>query len=328
MIKLEVTNNTNLFFNKKSPNTLIVKVSDKVYKIELTYDEKEIIKNIFSNEFINLDNGKNYKNIISYLENIGAIRRVSTPELSYSNTKYEKTLKYFSSYSKSYLSIPLKLSTKKILIIGVGGIGCEIINHLIAADIKNYVLIDNDTVHSTNLNRQFCFTPNDIDNYKVNIISKYIKERIPTANIQVFNTKITKKDDLIKIIASQKKIDLIINCADTPFYEIQKITLLASLKFRIPCVFAGVGITDGYFGPFLEKKSTKERFLKKINFILDNSELIGPCSGSFSPTNSMISSFLAKDIIFYLAGLSKYVKSMNNKVELLIDKLEISEEEI
>lgn len=328
MIKWEITNNTNLFFSKKSPSTLLIKVSDKSYKVILTPFEKENVKKIFSNESVNGDNNVRHTNILAYLQDIGAIKRISRSELFYSNTKYKKTLKFFSTYSNSYLNIPRRLSAKKILIIGIGGIGCEIINHLIAVDIKNFVLIDNDTISISNLNRQFCFTSNDINNYKTATIRNYIKNRIPTANVEVFNTKITNISDLNKIISSQKHIDLIACCADTPIYEIQKIVLLSSLEFIIPCTFAGVGISDGYFGPLLVGKSAKLRFLKKLNFILDNSELIGSCSGSFSPTNSVISSFLAKDIIFYLSGLSKFVKCLDTKVKLLFDKLEISEEEI
>lgn len=328
IIKWEITNNANLFFLKKSPNTLLIKVSNKTYKLDLTLEEKGIITKFFTNEIINVDSDLKRLNILSHLEDIGAIRSISSSELSYSNTKYEKTLKFFSVYTKDYLDIPSKLSTKKILIIGIGGVGCEIINHLVAVDIKNYILIDSDTINDTNLNRQFCFTPKDVGKYKATVVCDYIKDRTPAANVRIFNTKITNKNDLNAIIESQKNIDLIINCADTPMYEIQKIVLLASLKFKIPCIFAGIKISDGYFGPLLVKKSAKERFLKRLNFILDNSEPFGPCSGSFSPTNSMISSFLAKDIIFYLLGLPKFVKCLNTKVGVLTDELEISYEEI
>lgn len=328
MTKWEIANNANLFFLKKSPNTLLIKVSNKTYKLDLTFEEREIIIKIFTNEIINVDSDLKRFNILSYLEDIGAIRSIPSSELSYSNTKYEKTLKFFSVYTKEYLNIPRNLSTKKILIIGIGGVGCEIINHFIAVNIKNYILIDNDTINDTNLNRQFCFTPKDIGKYKTTVVCDYIKYRIPTANVQIFNTKITNTSDLNVIVESQKKFDLIINCADTPMYEIQKIVLLASLKFKIPCIFVGVRISDGYFGPLLVKRSAKERFLKRLDFILDNSEPFGPCSGSFSPTNSTISSFLAKDIIFYLSGLPKFVKCLNTKVGVLIDRLEISCEEI
>ena len=50
----------------------------------------------------------------------------------------------------------------KIIIVGVGGIGCPAAQYLVSAGIKKLKLIDSDLVELNNLNRQILFSINDI----------------------------------------------------------------------------------------------------------------------------------------------------------------------
>ena len=46
------------------------------------------------------------------------------------------------------------LSTKTVMIFGLGGVGSYVVEGLVRTGIKNFVLIDNDEVSKSNINRE------------------------------------------------------------------------------------------------------------------------------------------------------------------------------
>lgn len=60
-----------------------------------------------------------------------------------------------------------KIKTSKVLIIGMGGLGCPLITYLAAAGVNNIGIADHDKVELGNLNRQTLFGISDIGEFKV-----------------------------------------------------------------------------------------------------------------------------------------------------------------
>ena len=60
-----------------------------------------------------------------------------------------------------------KIFSAKILIVGIGGLGCPLALYLANTGIGIIGLIDNDKIDITNLNRQILFNTEDIGKYKV-----------------------------------------------------------------------------------------------------------------------------------------------------------------
>ena len=103
-----------------------------------------------------------------------------------------------------------KLSSTKVLVVGVGGLGCPLSLYLSNLGINNIGIADYDKVDYSNLNRQILFNKSDIGKFKVDQAKKILKKVNKKIKIEVYREKIIKKN--IQRILS--KYDIICDCSD------------------------------------------------------------------------------------------------------------------
>jgi molybdopterin/thiamine biosynthesis adenylyltransferase len=103
-----------------------------------------------------------------------------------------------------------KISSTKVLIVGVGGLGCPVILYLASLGIKNIGIVDHDKVDLSNLNRQILFSTKDIGKFKVDRAKKFLQKVNKKIKINAYKTKIIKNN--IQNILN--KYDIICDCSD------------------------------------------------------------------------------------------------------------------
>ena len=89
-----------------------------------------------------------------------------------------------------YLTEPPPDSNIKILIVGAGGLGCELVKNMALSGFKDIHLIDLDTIDVSNLNRQFLFRSGDEGKYKADVAARRIQEVVPDCKVTPYNQKI------------------------------------------------------------------------------------------------------------------------------------------
>ncbi|XP_063700607.1 SUMO-activating enzyme subunit 2 [Culicoides brevitarsis] len=88
-------------------------------------------------------------------------------------------------------SLADKIKTSKILVVGAGGIGCEILKNLVMSGFKDIEIIDLDTIDVSNLNRQFLFHKEHVGKSKAQVARESALAFNPNVEIKAYHDSIT-----------------------------------------------------------------------------------------------------------------------------------------
>jgi len=103
-----------------------------------------------------------------------------------------------------------KIIQSKVLIIGMGGLGCPVADFLVRAGVCSLGIVDADNVELSNIHRQSLYDMGDIKKSKVKSAEKKLKKINPKINIQCYKIRLTK-DNCMNII---EKYDYIVDGSD------------------------------------------------------------------------------------------------------------------
>ena len=79
-----------------------------------------------------------------------------------------------------------KILNAKVLIIGIGGLGCPLLTYLAASGVGKIGIVDFDKVEISNLNRQTLFSNNDIGKFKVDQAQSIINKTNKKISVKIF----------------------------------------------------------------------------------------------------------------------------------------------
>jgi tRNA A37 threonylcarbamoyladenosine dehydratase len=123
-----------------------------------------------------------------------------------------------------------KLHNAKIAIFGIGGVGSFVVEGLVRAGVQNFVLVDNDKISLTNLNRQLIATQKTIGKDKVEVAKERILGINPKAKVEVFKEFFLPNSNT-NIIT--KELTYVVDCIDTVTAKIEIVMQCKNLKIPI-----------------------------------------------------------------------------------------------
>ena len=137
-----------------------------------------------------------------------------------------------------------KILTSKVLIIGMGGLGCPVAEFLTRSGIGLLGIVDHDIVSLSNIHRQTLYDETDLGKSKVKVAQKKLKNINFKTKINIYNFKLDKKN-LIKIIGNY---DYIVDCTDN--FETKFLINDISLKYKKFLVTGAISKFDGHIFTF------------------------------------------------------------------------------
>lgn len=174
-----------------------------------------------------------------------------------------------------------KLSNAKVAIFGLGGVGSFVLEGLVRAGVGNFVLIDDDRICLTNLNRQILATRKTVGQPKVEVAKQRISDINPDANVEIHQEFFMPETEGIL----DNSIDYIVDCIDTVTAKIELV--VRADKLNIPIISCmGTGnkldptrfeVTDIYktsVCPLAKvmRKELRSRGIKKLKVVYSKEE--------------------------------------------------------
>ena len=141
-----------------------------------------------------------------------------------------------------------KIIKAKVLIVGMGGLGCPAAEYLTRAGIGSLGIIDSDNVDLSNIHRQSLFNSEDLKKSKVLAAKKKLKKINPKTDIDCYKIKLNKKNCLNII----KKYDFVIDGSDN--FETKFLINDFCKKFKKFLVTGAISKFDGHIFTFNFKK--------------------------------------------------------------------------
>ena len=203
-----------------------------------------------------------------------------------------------------------RLGKAKVLLVGLGGIGSTILQHLAAVGIGKIGLVDQDTVALSNLQRQTIYTYADIGRKKVRIASNFIKNLNKNIDVIEYNFFL-KENDSTNII---KEYDVILDGTDN--IEARELINQHCIKHQKPLIFGGVSGWEGLVSLFIHKNSA---CFKCIFTSSEESPAYLDCNseGVLGVTTSLVGTLMVAETIKLICGTGQL---LTNKI-LICDAL-------
>ena len=130
----------------------------------------------------------------------------------------------------------LELQRLRIAIVGLGGMGSLVAQQLVHLGVRDFILVDPDTLESTNLNRVTNAIPDDIGRPKVEIAERYIHSVADNATVARVDGDVTRVSTARELLNA----DFIFGCTDS--HGSRAVLQQVSYQYLIPLIDMGTTI--------------------------------------------------------------------------------------
>ncbi len=245
---------------------------------------------------------------------VETVEKGRTSPVSEDAQRYDRQLAYFTDTAgtrEMAWAHQRRLAEASVVILGCGGLGSWAACGLACAGVGELVLVDDDTVELSNLNRQLLFRPSDLGRPKVEAAREALSAFNPQLTLRDVRRRVTSGADVRELV---RGADLVIATADEPPYEIARWVNQACAAERTPWTSAGQFPPHLRVGPMIRPPQTgcwecqeiaARRDFPLYDELIDYRRRRRVNAATLGPASGIIGSALAMDAIYCLTGLNR-----------------------
>ena len=208
-----------------------------------------------------------------------------------------------------------KITNSKVLIIGMGGLGCPVAEFLTRSGIGSLGIVDHDRISLSNIHRQSLFNEKDLNQSKVKIAKKKLNKINSKITVNIFNFKL----DEAKFEKIIKNYDYIIDGTDN--FESKFLINDLCLKHKKYLVTGAISKFDGHIFTFNFKSknipSLRDFYQEEI---ITDEILNCEYEGILGTVAGIVGTMLANEVLKQILNVGKNL----NGFILILDLLNLS----
>ena len=196
-----------------------------------------------------------------------------------------------------------KLLHAKVLVVGAGGLGCPVLQYLVAAGVGTIGIVDDDVVALNNLHRQVLYNMNDIGLSKAEVSAEKLKVLNDEISIHAYNKRLTNKNALSII----KGYDIVVDGTDN--FSSRYMINDACVLLNKPLIYGAISKFEGQVSVFNVKDKVNKRAINYRDLFpvppKDDEVLNCAEAGVLGVLPGIIGTMMANETIKLITGIGK-----------------------
>lgn len=168
----------------------------------------------------------------------------------------------------------LQLGQSHVLVIGCGGLGSAACLYLASAGVGKLVVVDDDIVESSNLQRQVIYREQDLGSPKTNATAKQLSELNPMVQVRTINKRLEPSQLSLEVMLA----DVVLDCSDN--MPTRQLINQTCFEQNTPLVSAAAIGWQGQFAVFDHQESQQSAACYRCLYPFDELRQTQKCSES------------------------------------------------
>ena len=214
-----------------------------------------------------------------------------------------------------------KILSAKVLVVGIGGLGCPVVDTLSRAGVGTIGIADHDKISLSNIHRQNLYNSKDVGKFKVDVIKKKINSINKYIKLIKLKKKITEKN-IFEII---KNFEIIVDGSDN--FKTKFLLNKYSIKYGKTLIVGAISKFDGHVFTF-DFKNKKTPCLKCFYQSMPSDDLLNcESEGILGSVAGIVGNIQASEVLKRILNIGKDLNSsilILNLLSLSIRKVNYS----